>query len=153
MNELPELFDVVALGGARTHRHAHHGAAVEDGAGDVGAAGGVDGVDQRVGRGVAGQAQAHEVQRCRRGEFAAIVGGDLAIASNNQSNVVVSVSRDSGQTFTTPYLLVHPAPSGGTSYPYPRIETAAHTAGPMLLLQQYVDNSAQRLLLFSVPLP
>lgn len=84
---------------------------------------------------------------------ASIVGGDVVVASNNGSNVVVSVSRDDGTTFTTPYTLVHPAPSGGVTYPYPRIETAGHTAGPMLLLQQYVDNNSQRLLLFSVPLP
>ena len=82
-----------------------------------------------------------------------IVGGDVAVASNNGSNVAVSVSRDGGASFTTPYSLVHPAPSGGVSYPYPRIETAGQTSGPMLLLQQYVDNNLQRLLLFSVPLP
>lgn len=82
-----------------------------------------------------------------------IVGGDVVVASNNNSNVVVSRSLDGGSTFTTPYTLVHPAPAGGVSYPYPRIETAGHTAGPMLLLQQYVDNNTQRLLLFSVPLP
>jgi hypothetical protein len=84
---------------------------------------------------------------------ASIVGGDIVISANNQSNVVVATSSDGGQTFTAPFALMHPAPGGGTSYPYPRIETAAHTAGPMLLLQQYVDNNTQRLLLFSVPLP
>jgi hypothetical protein len=84
---------------------------------------------------------------------ASIVGGDLVVASNNGSNVMVSRSADGGQTFAVAYLLVHPAPSGEVSYPYPRIETAGHTAGPMLLLQQYVDDNEQRLLLYSVPLP
>ncbi|GAA5001958.1 hypothetical protein FNZ56_09435 [Pseudoluteimonas lycopersici] len=82
-----------------------------------------------------------------------IVAGDVVVASNNYSNVVVLRSTDNGASFTTPYMLVHPAPGNGVSYPYPRVETASRTAGPMLLLQQYVDNSQQRLLLFNVPLP
>jgi len=83
----------------------------------------------------------------------AMAGTNVVVTSNNLSNVVVYKSTNSGATFTNPYSLVHPAPSGGISYPYPRIETAARTAGPMLLLQQYVDNNLQRLLLFSVPVP
>jgi hypothetical protein len=39
------------------------------------------------------------------------------------------------------------------SYLYARMETAATTTGPMLVLQQYIDNNTQRLLRFSVPLP
>ena len=41
----------------------------------------------------------------------------------------------------------------GVSYVYARMKTAATTTGPMLLLQQYIDNNTQRLLRFSVPLP
>ena len=50
-------------------------------------------------------------------------------------------------------MLAHPAPGGGVSYTYARMETASKTTGPMLTLEQYIDNSTQRLLLFNVPLP
>lgn len=85
---------------------------------------------------------------------ATVVAGNIVVAANNNTNIAVFQSMDSGGTFTVPYGLVHPAPpSSGTTYRYPRIETAATTAGPMLLLQQYVKNGTQRLLLFNVPLP
>ncbi len=84
---------------------------------------------------------------------ASLVGNDVVLASNNYSNIAIYRSVDGGNTFTAPYLLTHPDPAGGVSYPYPRVETASRTAGPMLVLQQYLDNSTQRLLLFSVPLP
>jgi hypothetical protein len=62
-------------------------------------------------------------------------------------------SADGGETFTLPYTLEHPRPGSGVSYLYARMETAATTTGPMLVLQQYIDNNTQRLLRFSVPLP
>ncbi len=85
---------------------------------------------------------------------ATIAGGDVVVAANNDSDVVVFRSVDGGGSFTVSHGLVHPdPPSPAVSYRYPRIETTATTPGPMLLLQQYVDNDIQRLLLFSVPLP
>ena len=82
-----------------------------------------------------------------------IVAGDVVVTTNNGSNLQVYRSADGGASFTSPYRLVHPAPGGGVSYQYPRVETASTSAGPMLVLQQYIDNNTQRLLLFNVPLP
>jgi len=83
-----------------------------------------------------------------------IVAGDVVVTANSgSSRLMVYRSVDGGNTFTMPYTLEHPAPGGGVSYVYARMETAAITAGPMLVLQQYIDNGTQRLLLFNVPLP
>ena len=83
-----------------------------------------------------------------------IVGNDIVVTANNSSNrLMVYSSTDGGNTFSLPYMLAHPAPGGGVSYTYARMETASKTTGPMLTLEQYIDNSTQRLLLFNVPLP
>ena len=83
-----------------------------------------------------------------------IVAGDVVVTANSgSSRLMVYRSVDGGNTFTFPYTLEHPAPGNGVSYLYARMETAATTRGPMLVLQQYIDNNAQRLLLFNVPLP
>jgi hypothetical protein len=83
-----------------------------------------------------------------------IVAGDVVVTANSGSTrLMVYRSVDGGNTFTMPYTLEHPAPGGGVNYVYARMETAATTAGPMLVLQQYIDNNTQRLLLFNVPLP
>jgi hypothetical protein len=83
-----------------------------------------------------------------------IVAGDIVVTANNGSNrLMVYRSADGGETFTLPYTLEHPRPGSGVSYLYARMETAATTTGPMLVLQQYIDNNTQRLLRFSVPLP
>jgi hypothetical protein len=83
-----------------------------------------------------------------------IVAGDVVVTANNgSSRLMVYRSVDGGNSFTLPYTLEHPAPGNGVSYLYARMETAATTAGPMLVLQQYIDNNTQRLLRFSVPLP
>ncbi|MFT3897469.1 MAG: hypothetical protein QM719_07215 [Thermomonas sp.] len=83
-----------------------------------------------------------------------IVAGDIVVTANNGSNrLMVYRSVDNGNTFTFPYTLEHPRPGSGVSYLYARMETAATTTGPMLVLQQYIDNNTQRLLRFSVPMP
>jgi len=83
-----------------------------------------------------------------------IVAGDVVVTANSgSSRLMVYRSVDGGNTFTLPYTLEHPAPGGGVSYVYARMETAATTPGPMLVLQQYTDNNLDRLLLFNVPLP
>ena len=83
-----------------------------------------------------------------------IVGNAVVVTANNSSNrLLVYRSIDGGSTFTQPYTLVHPAPGNGVTYTYARMETVSNTPGPMLTLEQYVDNGTQRLLLFNVPLP
>jgi hypothetical protein len=83
-----------------------------------------------------------------------IVAGDVVVTANSgSSRLLVYRSVDGGNVFSMPYTLEHPAPGGGVSYLYARMETAATTAGPMVVLQQYIDNNTQRLLLFNVPLP
>lgn len=83
-----------------------------------------------------------------------IVAGDVVVTANSgSSRLMVYRSADNGNSFTFPYTLEHPAPGNGVSYLYARMETAATTTGPMLVLQQYIDNNTQRLLRFSVPLP
>jgi hypothetical protein len=83
-----------------------------------------------------------------------IVAGDVVVTANSgSSRLMVYRSVDGGNSFTLPYTLEHPTPGSGVSYLYARMETAATTAGPMLVLQQYIDNTTQRLLRFSVPLP
>lgn len=83
-----------------------------------------------------------------------IISGDVVVAANYMSDILVFRSVNGGDSFTVSHALVHPEPSSSAvSYRYPRIETTAATNGPMLLLQQYVDTGIQRLLLFNVPLP
>ena len=83
-----------------------------------------------------------------------IVAGDVVVVANSgSSRLMVYRSTDNGNTFSFPCTLEHPAPGNGVSYLYARMETAATTTGPMLVLQQYIDNNTQRLLRFSVPLP
>ena len=83
-----------------------------------------------------------------------IVAGDVVVTANSgSSRLMVYRSTDGGKRLTVPYTLEHPAPSNGVNYLYARMETAATTTGPMLVLQQYIDNNTQRLLRFSVPLP
>lgn len=83
-----------------------------------------------------------------------IVAGDVVVTANSgSSRLMVYRSVDGGNTFTTPYTLEHPAPGGGVSYVYARMETASTTAGPMFVLQQYTDNNLDRLMYFNVPLP
>ncbi len=83
-----------------------------------------------------------------------IVAGDVVVTANSgSSRLMVYRSVDGGSTFALPYTLEHPTPGGGVSYLYARMETAATTTGPMLVLQQYIDNNTQRLLRFNVPLP
>ena len=84
---------------------------------------------------------------------ATIIAGDVVVAANYNSDVLVFRSVNDGGSFTVSHALAHPDPAPGVTYSYPRIETTAATNGPMLLLQQYVDNDIQRLLLFNVPLP
>jgi hypothetical protein len=85
---------------------------------------------------------------------ATIVAGDVVVAANNDTNIAVYRSPDGGTSFAVSHALMHPLPtSPDLSYRYPRMETAAATIGPMVLLQQYTDSGIQRLLLFSVPLP
>lgn len=83
-----------------------------------------------------------------------IVDGAVVVTANSGSNrLLVYQSMDGGNTFTMPYTLEHPRPGNGVTYLYARMETAANTAGPMLVLQQYIDNNTQRLLRFNVPVP
>ena len=82
-----------------------------------------------------------------------VVASDIIVAANVYDNIWIYRSVDGGTSFTAPFKLVHPAPGSGVSYQTPRVETASHSTGPLLVFQQYVDNNVQRLLLFNVPLP
>lgn len=80
-----------------------------------------------------------------------LVAGNIFIVSNMSTQACVYQSSDGGFTFTATQQLVHPAPAGGVSYSYPRIETPAVSRSPVPLLQQYDDNNTQRVMYFRVP--
>ena len=66
-------------------------------------------------------------------------------------NVKLSQSMDHGVTFTGTDLLVHPIGAPGVSYQNPRVEAPSSVSGPVVVVQQYVDNGVQKLLSFLNP--
>ena len=83
-----------------------------------------------------------------------IVAGDVVVTANSgSSRLMFYRSTNGGNTFTMPYTLEHPAPTSGVSYVYARMETAPTATWPIVVMQQYIDNNTQRLLLFNVPMP
>ncbi|WP_395702426.1 hypothetical protein [Aquabacterium sp.] len=84
---------------------------------------------------------------------ASFVGGSkIQITSNVGGKFSKTlVSTDKGQTFAGGYVLMHPAPVDGTQYPYARLETPARVASPAPVLQQYIVDSVQRVMLFQEP--
>jgi len=87
-------------------------------------------------------------------EQVSIANGAVVVISNAQSVLRVFQSNDGGTTFTNPYLLVHPSPSGTTSYDRPRIEAPTYPSGPIPVLQQFTDGMQQQFqhaMYFSVP--
>jgi hypothetical protein len=64
----------------------------------------------------------------------------------------VYLSNDYGDTFTQAFALRLPPASDGISYTTGRVETATRSSGPLAVVQQYEDQKAQRLMVYSVPL-
>ena len=84
----PRRLDVAPLGGAAADADPQRRPAVEHGAGEQGGAGGVGRVDEGVGGGVAVDvAEAHEVERGRRGQLEAGVGVDPPGQLGRQADV------------------------------------------------------------------
>jgi hypothetical protein len=82
---------------------------------------------------------------------ATVSNGTLLGIANSNANIAVFQSLDGGDTFTKTNLLIHPAPTGSVNYGNPRMETPAHSTGPMPVLQQYFDGTVQRAMFFPVP--
>lgn len=65
----------------------------------------------------------------------------------------VYLSNDYGDTFTQAFALRLPPPADGVSYSTGRVETATRSSGPLAVLEQYEDETVQRLMLYPVPVP
>jgi len=79
-----------------------------------------------------------------------IVDGSKVQISFNVGGKVAKtlVSTNTGVSFTLGYLLTHPAAVEGTTYGYARLETPTRVSSPAPMMQQYVVNGEQRLMLF-----
>jgi len=76
----------------------------------------------------------------------------LALSASRGSGAVY-LSNDYGDTFTHAFALRLPAASDGISYKTGRVEAATRSSGPLAVLQQYEDQTLQRLMVYSVPVP
>lgn len=82
---------------------------------------------------------------------ATMVADQLTVVTNSYANLSVYLSNDGGETFVRTHALTHAAPTNGTDYNRPRVETPAYSTSPVPVLQQFVDGKVQRALFFAVP--
>ena len=73
--------------------------------------------------------------------------------SASRGSGAVYLSNDYGDTFTQAFILRLPPASDGISYKTGRVETVTRSSGPLAVMQQYEDQTQQRLMVYPVPVP
>lgn len=79
------------------------------------------------------------------------VGDRLVMIANSATRGEVFQSADLGLTWTRPYSLTHPEPTGTISYSPPRLEMASFSTGPAPVMQLFTEGKVFKLMQFSVP--